>query len=230
MSEDIKRTYDQYWAPGGFQPPANSNPFLEEQVGRFGKPGIRVADLGCGDARTLGDRFKGSGADYVGADVSRSAVESAGARGLDVRLIDDISATGLPSGEFDAVFVIEVLEHLLDPLAAVEEARRLLRPGGTLAVTCPNAALWTRRAELLLLGRTNAMGDDLSRTEPWRDPHIRWFTLPTLEALLRQGGFQDVTVGGEEPTFPVERLAVTLMRRRPTLFARRCTALAVAPS
>jgi len=53
---------------------------------------------------------------------------------------------------------------------------------------------------------------------------------PTLAELLRRGGFHDVAVGGEEPTFPVARLARPLMRLRSTLFARRCTALATAPT
>lgn len=229
MSNGAASYYDQYWADGGFQPPPNGNAFVESQTKRFSKAGMRIADLGCGDARTVGDRLKDSGAAYTGVDVSQSAVSAAVSRGLDVRLIEDISATGLASGSFDAVFVIEVIEHLLDPLSAVREARRLLRPGGHLLITCPNAALWTRRIELLLFGRTNAMGDELSRAEPWRDPHIRWFTLRSLGALLHAAGFDNVAVGGTEPSFPIGAIAPALTRMRPTLFARRCTADAVLP-
>lgn len=49
-------------------------------------------------------------------------------------------ATGLPDGGFDAVFMIEVLDHADDPAAAVREARRLLKPGGWLYLTVPNRA------------------------------------------------------------------------------------------
>jgi hypothetical protein len=87
--------------------------------------------------------------------------------------------------------------------------------------------LWARRVELLVFGRPNAMGDDLSRAEPWRDPHIRSFTLSTVKSMLHRAGFDDVTVGGTEANFPVAKIAPALVRWRPTLFARRCTALAV---
>jgi SAM-dependent methyltransferase len=228
-ADGVAAYYDRYWTDAGFQPPPNGNAFLEEQIARFGRPGVSIADLGCGDARTVGDRLESSGASYVGVDVSPSAVEAATSRGLDVRLIEDIASSGLDAGSFDAVFIIEVVEHLMDPLSAVHEARQLLRPGGSLLVTCPNAAVWIRRAELLFLGRPNAMGDELSRSEPWRDPHIRSFTPSTLEAMIRLAGFDHVTVGGTEPSFPVKAWGSALARRRPSLFARRCTAIAVAP-
>lgn len=221
--------YDRYWSEGGFQPPSNRNPFLDEQIARFGRPGVRIADLGCGDARTTGDPAAAGGADYIGADVSPSAVEAAKARGLDVRLIGDIADTGLAADSFDAVFIVEVLEHLLDPLGAVREAQRILKPSGTLVVTVPNAAVWQRRAELLLWGRPNGMGDDLSRAEPWRDPHIRSFTTASLAALLTEAGYQRVRVAGTEPQFPIGRVAPALARWRPSLFARRVTATAEAP-
>jgi SAM-dependent methyltransferase len=218
--------YDRYWAADGFRPPPNSNTFLDAQVSRFAASDVRIADLGCGDGRTVGARVQRSGAAYIGVDVSPSAVGAATSLGLDVRLVDDITTTGLPGGSFDAVFMIEVLEHLVDPLAAAREARRLLRPGGTFVVTCPNSAVWTRRVELLLFGRPNAMGDDLSRSEPWRDPHIRSFTLRSLHDLLKCAGFQQVTVGGTEPQVPSSVVGRAAVRLRPTLFARRCTALA----
>jgi methionine biosynthesis protein MetW len=218
--------YDQYWTEAGFQPPSNVNKFLDRKVAELCVPGARVADLGCGDGRTIGDRAARRDVHYVGVDVSPSGVASATSRGLDVRLIDDISDTGLATDGFDAVFVIEVLEHLFDPLAAVTEARRILRPGGSLVVTVPNSAVWPRRMELLVQGRPNAMGDNLSRSEPWRDPHIRQFTLRSLRGLLHSADFAHIEVGGTEPVAP-RPVGDRLTQLRPGLFARRCTATAV---
>lgn len=59
--------------------------------------------------------------------------------GLD--LLCDICDIPEPDGSFDAAMCIEVLEHLPDPISALRELTRLLRPGGTLIVTAPFCAL-----------------------------------------------------------------------------------------
>ena len=220
-----RSVYDSYWADGGFTPPPNGNRFLAAKITELCTAGTVVVDLGCGDARTIGDQVVQRDVDYTGLDISPSAVARATDRGLDVRLVEDISATGLPEKGSDVVFVVEVLEHLLDPMSAVQEAYRILKPGGSLLITVPNAAVWPRRLELLALGRPNAMGDDLSRSQPWRDPHIRSFTVSTLRALLCEV-FEQVTVGGTEPVAP-RRIGEQLVSIRPTMFARRVTGHAI---
>lgn len=56
----------------------------------------------------------------------------------------------LADSSFDVVLLTEVLEHLRDyPAQAVLEARRLLRPGGILVLTTPNAASPQRRVQLV---------------------------------------------------------------------------------
>lgn len=53
----------------------------------------------------------------------------------------DITAIPEPDGSFDAILCTEVFEHIPDPLAAVREFARLLRPGGELIVTAPFCSL-----------------------------------------------------------------------------------------
>lgn len=225
----FRASYETYWADGGFDPPANSNRFLREQIDRYCRHGSTVVDLGCGKGATIGRPAVQRGARYFGFDISETAVSEAVRSGLDVRRVEHISATGLPPGCADVVFIVEVLEHLLAPTDALIEARRILRPKGKVIVTTPNAAVWTRRAELLLLGRVNAMGDDLSRSAPWRDPHIRFFTIPTLRAILVSCGFSQVSVGGAEPALPWPRVGERLVDVAPRFFGRRCVGLANSP-
>jgi ubiquinone/menaquinone biosynthesis C-methylase UbiE len=52
-------------------------------------------------------------------------------------IISDITQIPEPDNSFDAVMCVEVLEHLPEPVAALRELSRLLRPGGLLIVTAP---------------------------------------------------------------------------------------------
>ena len=62
-------------------------------------------------------------------------------------------------------------------------------PGGQAIFTTPNIAYWRCRLDLTCLGRWNPVGDDMSIAEPWRDPHIRFFTPSILARLIEQHGF-----------------------------------------
>jgi SAM-dependent methyltransferase len=136
------------------------------------------------------------GCQYAGVDVSENAVHLARANGLEVRHIEGADNLPFPDSSFDVVVCIEVLEHLFAPEAAAAEMLRVLRPGGKLIATVPNFAYWRRRLEIAF-GRWNPLGDTLSVAQPWRDPHIRFFTASSLGRMLHSVGFTDVIVGGQ---------------------------------
>jgi SAM-dependent methyltransferase len=97
--------------------------------------GRHVLDLGCGKGR-FGARLRDEGAKVVGLDLSAAML--AECEGIDrVRA----SARRLPFGvgRFDAVVAVEVFEHLTGLDAVLDEARRVLKPGGVLAVVDKNA-------------------------------------------------------------------------------------------
>ncbi|MGB8437018.1 MAG: class I SAM-dependent methyltransferase [Burkholderiales bacterium] len=48
-----------------------------------------------------------------------------------------------PDAAFDAITLVELLEHLREPRALLAECRRILRPGGIVMATTPNGASWT---------------------------------------------------------------------------------------
>ncbi len=76
------------------------------------------------------------------------------------------------------------------------EIFRVLRPGGVLLATVPNVAYRRGRAELALLGRFDPYGDDRSVVQPWRDPHIRFFTIGSLRRILQMTGDSPITISG----------------------------------
>jgi ubiquinone/menaquinone biosynthesis C-methylase UbiE len=235
--------YDEYWRDEGFQPTGHPFPELGAFLETNAATGTNWLDVGCGDGRTAGLLLRERGCGYTGVDISKPAIEQAREQGLDARLIEDAAVLPFSDNSFDGVLAVEIFEHLFEPQRAAAEMLRVLKSGGVLFATLPNVAYWRRRLELLLLGRFDPLGDDRSIAEPWRDPHIRFFSPRTLGQMLRSEGFSDVQCrgygGGWLTDFPkighrllngraspLYRLAERTM---PNLLGRRVLATAVKP-
>ena len=113
------------------------------------RPGMTVLDLGCGEGRHAFEAYR-RGARVVAVDRGVSEVETTkrwlgaiaeageaptGARYEVVRA--DLLALPFPDGSVDRVIASEVLEHIPDDATAMAEIARVLKPGGTVAVTVP---------------------------------------------------------------------------------------------
>lgn len=107
--------------------------------------------------------------------------------------VGDVSSVPFPDRTFTKIICSEVLEHLPDPMTALRELRRVLRPGGTLAVTVPNHHYpllfdplnWVR--EHLGLGHFSKDNEWLGGL--WAN-HLRLYTPALLREHLQAGGFQ----------------------------------------
>jgi methionine biosynthesis protein MetW len=197
---DVEAYYEQYWSLAGFHPQRRINPGLERLFVRNIPVGSKLVDVGCGNSSVCGLWFQQRGCDYLGVDVSEHAIAEARTSGLNVRKIDDASRLPYADETFDAAVCLEVLEHLFQPQIVASEILRVLKPQGILIATVPNAAYWRRRVELLF-GRWNPLGDDLSIQQPWRDPHIRFFTRSRFSAMLLGVGFDQKEVGGHSSEY-----------------------------
>jgi methionine biosynthesis protein MetW len=198
VPDQIATYYERYWTDE--RELINIAPAGGEKLGRLNElvtAESEVLDFGCGDGVTVGTWLAAHAARYVGVDISSAAITEARALGLDVRLLPADGRLPFADASFDLVTCLEVLEHMFDPQSALVELRRVLRPEGAIVVTVPNVAYWRRRADLFVLGRWNPVGDSLSAVQPWRDPHLRFFTRAALTRLLERGGFEDVVVGGQ---------------------------------
>lgn len=103
--------------------------------------GMRILDVGCGPGSiTLGFADAVAPGEVVGIDFQPSQIaqarELSAARGiLNARFeVGDAYQLPFPDGAFDAVFAHAVLWHLREPLRALAEMRRVLRPGGIVGI------------------------------------------------------------------------------------------------
>jgi methionine biosynthesis protein MetW len=241
--EETAKYYDAYWSGStGWSPP----PGLDEDLRAWLDPlmvrGRKALDVGCGDGARYGARVRESGVEIHGVDISEVAVEAARARGVDARVASLGEPLPFADASFDVVICLEVLEHLVDPAAVVHEINRVLKPGGLALLSVPNTAFWTTRAELVFAGRFNPRGSPVTqRAFPWRDPHLRFFNLASIEAMLAEGGLTVVRKGGLECQFLrvagaqrvfgrgkswLDSPLSALGRAWPSLLARRCVVLA----
>jgi 2-polyprenyl-3-methyl-5-hydroxy-6-metoxy-1,4-benzoquinol methylase len=97
-----------------------------------------VLDVGCGVGLLL-DEARRRGWRTQGVELSDWGVRRARHLGLDV-FQGTLEEAGFEPGSFDAVFMVDVLEHLADPVRTLAKVSQVLRPGGVLCVVTPNAA------------------------------------------------------------------------------------------
>jgi SAM-dependent methyltransferase len=140
------RVLDKLYPVGcvGLTNKANREVWLERVLGDI-SPGGRILDAGAGELQYK--RFC-KHLDYVSQDFARydgkgnsSGLQTGKWDQSSLDIISDIIHIPEPDTSFDAVLCVEVLEHLPDPIQALRELTRLLKPGGILIITAPFCAL-----------------------------------------------------------------------------------------
>ncbi len=153
-----------------------------------------IVDIGCGDGlATKVAAQLNPGHQFVGVDWSADALRQARARGLAL-IRAGVEGSGLPlvSASADVVIMSELIEHLVDTDSALDEACRILKPGGSLLLSTPNLAAWYNRG-LLALG-VQPVFSEVSLRGVFGRPgsqvagHLHMFTRRALDWLARQPG------------------------------------------
>ncbi len=191
---------EEWWDPDGkFRPLHRFNPvrieFLRDRIAaRFGRDprgerplaGLSIVDVGCGGG-LLCEPMARLGATVTGIDATERNTEvaraHAGAMGLDIdyrfTTAADLAATG---AAFDVVLNMEVIEHVADPAAFLDDCARLVRPGGLMLLATMNR---TAKAYLLAVVGAEYVMRWLPRgTHDWR----RFVKPSEMAAWLRRAG------------------------------------------
>ena len=158
---------DELWelVPEGRRAPADLAQFV-----RSLEPARHALDLGCGDGAVSAEIASG---ELTLADVSATALARASMRlpGAATVEIHPDEPLPFPDGAFDLVVCTETIEHVRDVQLLLSEVRRILEPGGRLAVSTP------------------AHGRLMRPPKPL-SPHLRFFTGRSLGKLLDDMGFE----------------------------------------
>jgi len=118
--------------------------WLEQRLAQV-PAGRRILDAGAGElqyrrfCRHL-EYVSQDFAQYEGRSV-HPGLHHAAWQHAELDVVSDIADIPLADVSFDAIMCIEVLEHVPEPLAALRELTRLLRPGGVLILTAPFCSL-----------------------------------------------------------------------------------------
>lgn len=148
---------------------------------RFMQPG-KLLDVGCAAGFFLSEADKNGWA-VQGLDVSSFAVQYAKERfGFDVQQ-GSFTELPYPLGEYDAVTMWDVIEHVPDPKSYIQRAASLLRSGGIFALATPDVDSLPAR----LTGK-RWVGYKLS------EEHVYYFSADTLSKMLDEAGFEVVNV------------------------------------
>lgn len=167
------------------------------------RSGLALLDVGCGPGTITLDlaRRVEPGA-VLGVDASTEVITRAEAarvrEGVDTARFatGDVYALDLDDGSFDVVHAHQVLQHLSDPVRALGELRRVLRPDGLLAVRDGDYGAFTWSPAVALLDRWNELYHQVTvRNEADADAGRH------LPGWVRAAGFRDVTVTGSTWTF-----------------------------
>lgn len=160
---------------------------LTELVAEHFRPGMRVADLGCGNCW-----WNTQGIPVTGVDINEKMLAWAKRNGRlsDYRVCADLSQPGLPTATFDLVVMSEVLEHLLNGPDVLAAIKGLLKDDGKLLLTVPYDVFL---GPFFVLFNLNCLYQGYVRGSDYhkhRCGHVNHFTRSRLRRVLVDNGFE----------------------------------------
>lgn len=133
---------------------------------------LKILDIGCGAGKNL-EELKVFGTTY-GLDSSKEAIKYCHKRGLKNLVLGKAEKVSLPSNSFDAITILDVLEHT-DDQETLKEMNRLMKEDSLLIITVPALPwLWSDWDKVL--------------------HHKRRYTLGGLKSVLESNGFHVIKI------------------------------------
>ncbi len=178
-----------------------------EEVGRIIEPtGGKLLDIGCADGvftKVILDKSKAD--KIIGIDVLKTSINWARKHWKKKRKmifkIGDAHSLKFENNTFDAVFAIEVLEHVYEPKKVLKEIKRVLKRDGYAIFLVPAESLlfkivwyfWTK-----------------NRGKIWKGTHLHAYSNSYLVELVKNAGFEKI----EDNKIIFETLHLVKVRKR----------------
>ena len=142
-----------------------------------------ILEVGCAEGMTGKELKKRSGVFVAGIEADENAAKLAG-NVLDDVITGDIEKIEIPynPSSFDCIIFADVLEHLVDPLAALKKVNKVLKNDGTIIMSIPNVQFYGVVHQLIEGNWTYEREGILDET------HLRFFTLKEIEKLVKNAG------------------------------------------
>lgn len=142
-----------------------------------------VADIGCGEGgivnfcANIGAYVYFVDADAARVDSTSRLIEASAAHGFS-GIVSDCNPIPIESEKTDITICTEVLEHVPDPVALVDELIRITRPGGKLLISVPDA-------------RSERLVETTAPAGYFKEPnHIRTFDVEEFRGLIADSGLE----------------------------------------
>ena len=198
----------EWWDPRGkFRPLHKFNPvrldYIHREVCHFkgleaqsATPfaGLDLLDIGCGGG-LLSEPMCRLGANVTGADASPENIKTAAIHAAEQNLDIDYQATTAAAlvetdRRFDVILNMEVIEHVADPPAFIDQCSTLLKPGGIMFLATLNRTL--KAYALAIVGAEYVLGWLPKGTHDWE----KFITPRELEDMTRASGLDMVRLSG----------------------------------
>jgi len=184
-TEQLKDMYTRYY-PRSMYDPEKHKPHREKSrlrncvnaeycyAYRWVPRNVRVLDIGCGYAETLG-YHRSRGCDAYGVEVDENVRKVAELYGYKIHM-GLFDPKLYEPGSFDYVTMDQVIEHFADPVAELQGVARILKTGGKAILCTPNSNGWGRK----LYGR---------RWVHWHAPyHLQHFSARSMTMAAGKAG------------------------------------------
>ncbi|MFO0977223.1 MAG: class I SAM-dependent methyltransferase [Planctomycetaceae bacterium] len=183
-----------------------SQPLPDQQLLRTqchsGTMPLKALELGCATGLYL-QRLQDEGWKVSGVEPGEAAASLAKAAGFDVSC-GTLDACSFAPASFEFAAAWMVLEHVPDPRHVLTQLQELLKPGGLLFFSIPNAGCW----EPWVFG---------SRWYAWEPPrHLHHFSPASIRRLLAECGYSDIRVTHQRNvSYIIGSLGLAILKRWP---------------
>ncbi|MFC1608239.1 class I SAM-dependent methyltransferase [Candidatus Latescibacterota bacterium] len=141
-----------------------------------------ILDVGCGPGVQFISHTKQH--DFTGIDISAVTLKKAQKNGYKTVCYDLSKGLPFEKNSFDIVILSDILEHLMDPLYLMNEAKRVLKENGKLIISVPNHFFLLNRLRILCGYGLILPWENHQLYNDWNYFHIRFFRWRSICSLL----------------------------------------------